>query len=367
MRTGGRFRRFLAMDDLDTIRWSAVQTRDRSKDEVFVYAVRTTGIYCRPSCAARRPRRENVVFFSTPAAAIAEGFRACRRCHPDQRRTEDHGTASVLAVCRWLEHPHEDHDPAPLAARVGWSKRHLQRRFAETVGVSMSAYRRAMQAERVRAALRSGANVTDAVFDAGYGSVRAFYEHGAPRLGMNPAEYAASGRGHHIRYTVMESTLGWILIAATDLGICAVRIGTDPHELIVELADEFGAAILDQADRELADIGVAVRALSEGMGDPDLPIDVRGTAFQVQVWEALRQIPAGTTISYSELAAAIGRPTALRAVASACAANPAALVIPCHRVVQSDGAIGGYRWGRDTKESLLAAERRADRSARRTK
>ncbi len=177
MRFGGRFHRFLPMDDLDTTRWNGVQARDLAKDDVFVYAVRTTGIYCRPSCGARRPRRENVVFFSTPAAAIAEGFRACRRCHPDQRRTEDPGTASVLAVCRRLEHPDEDHDPARLAARVGWSKRHLQRRFAKTVGVSMPAYRRAMQAERVRAALRSGARVTAAVFDAGYGSARAFYEH----------------------------------------------------------------------------------------------------------------------------------------------------------------------------------------------
>ncbi len=354
------------MDDLDTIRWNAVQARERAKDDVFVYAVRTTGIYCRPSCTARRPRRENVVFFSTPAAAIAEGFRACRRCHPDQHRTEDPGTASVLAVCRRLEHPDEDHDPSRLAARVGWSKRHLQRRFADTVGVSMPAYRRAMQAERVRAALRSGATVTDAVFDAGYGSARAFYEHGAPRLGMNPAEYAASGRGHHIRYTVVDSVLGWILVAATDLGICAVRIGTDPDKLIGELAGEFSGARLDRADRELADIGAAVRALSEGVGDPDLPIDVRGTAFQVQVWEALRRIPAGTTVSYRELAAVIGRPTAARAVASACAANPAALVVPCHRVVQADGSIGGYRWGRDTKVSLLAAERRAHRAAVRT-
>ena len=350
------------MNDIEAVRWQAVEGRDARMDGVFVYAVRTTGVYCRPGCAARRPRRENVRFFSTPADAVVEGFRACRRCRPDGSATlEDPTMASVVAVCRWLEHPDEDHDPDALAGRVGWSKRHLQRRFSEAVGVSMAAYGRAMQAERARRALQRGANVTDAVFDAGYGSTRAFYEHGAPRLGMPAAEYAATGRGHRVSYTTFSSPIGEVIVAATERGLCAVRIGDDPVALAADLAAEYSGATLVEDGEHVGALARQVAALAAGGGraaaGADLPLDIRGTAFQVSVWEHLRTIPPGTTATYTQVADAVGRPTAVRAVANACGANPVAVAIPCHRVVRSDGTLGGYRWGIDRKAALLAAER----------
>ena len=348
------------MNDIESVRWQAVEGHDTRMDGVFVYAVRTTGVYCRPGCAARRPRRENVLFFSTPADAVVEGFRACRRCRPDGATIDDPATASVVAVCRWLEHPDEDHTPDALAARVGWSKRHLQRRFSEAVGVSMAAYGRAMQAERARRALQQGANVTDAVFDAGYGSTRAFYEHGAPRLGMPAAEYAAAGRGHRVSCTTFSSPIGEVIVAATERGLCAVRIGDDPLALAADLAAEYSGATLVEDGEHVGTLARQVAALAAGGGSAaDLPLDIRGTAFQVSVWEHLRTIPPGTTATYTQVADAVGRPTAVRAVANACGANPVAVAIPCHRVVRSDGTLGGYRWGIDRKAALLAAERQA--------
>ncbi len=354
------------MNDIESVRWQAVEGHDTRMDGVFVYAVRTTGVYCRPGCAARRPRRENVLFFSTPADAVVEGFRACRRCRPDGATIDDPATASVVAVCRWLEHPDEDHTPDALAARVGWSKRHLQRRFSEAVGVSMAAYGRAMQAERARRALQQGANVTDAVFDAGYGSTRAFYEHGAPRLGMPAAEYAAAGRGHRVSWTTFSSPIGEVIVAATERGLCAVRIGDDPLALAADLAAEYSGATLVEDGEHVGTLARQVAALAGGGGvgggggsAADLPLDIRGTAFQVSVWEHLRTIPPGTTATYTQVADAVGRPTAVRAVANACGANPVAVAIPCHRVVRSDGTLGGYRWGIDRKAALLAAERQA--------
>ena len=254
------------MNDIESVRWQAVEGRDTRMDGVFVYAVRTTGVYCRPGCAARRPRRENVLFFSTPADAVVEGFRACRRCRPDGATIDDPATASVVAVCRWLEHPDEDHTPDALAARVGWSKRHLQRRFSEAVGVSMAAYGRAMQAERARRALQQGANVTDAVFDAGYGSTRAFYEHGAPRLGMPAAEYAAAGRGHRVSFTTFSSPIGEVIVAATERGLCAVRIGDDAVALAADLAAEYSGATLVEDGEHVGTLARQVAALAAGGG-----------------------------------------------------------------------------------------------------
>jgi AraC family transcriptional regulator of adaptative response/methylated-DNA-[protein]-cysteine methyltransferase len=350
------------MNDVDSVRWQAVDGRDARMDGVFVYAVRTTGVYCRPGCAARRPLRQNVLFFSTPADAVVEGFRACRRCRPDGATVDDPAVASVLAVCRWLEHPDEDHAPDVLADRVGWSKRHLQRRFSEVVGVSMAAYGRAAQAERARRALQRGSTVTDAVFDAGYGSTRAFYEHGAPRLGMSAGEYAAGGRGHVVHYATFPSPIGQVIVAATERGLCAVRIGDDPVVLAAGLAAEYAGATIVEEGELVGALAREVAALAAGKGHrpaADLPLDVRGTAFQVSVWEHLRTIPAGTTATYTQVADAIGRPTAVRAVAKACGANPVAVAIPCHRVVRSDGSLGGYRWGVERKAALLAAELQA--------
>ncbi|MEA2704239.1 MAG: AraC family transcriptional regulator [Actinomycetota bacterium] len=354
------------MNDIESVRWQAVEGRDARMDGVFVYSVRTTGVYCRPGCAARRPRRQNVLFFATPADAVVEGFRACRRCRPDGARIDDPGIASVVAVCRWLEHPDEDHAPDVLAGRVGWSKRHLQRRFSEVVGVSMAAYGRAMQAERARLALQRGGSVTDAVFDAGYGSTRAFYEHGAPRLGMSAAAYAAAGRGHRVAYATFPSPIGEVIVAATERGLCAIRIGDDPAVLAADLTTEYaGATVVEDplfvADlaRRVADLAAGTASGSAAAAAADLPLDIRGTAFQVSVWEHLRTIPVGTTETYAEVADAIGRPTAVRAVANACGANPVAVAIPCHRVVRSDGTLGGYRWGIERKAALLAAERRS--------
>lgn len=346
------------MNDVELVRWQAVEGRDARMDGVFVYAVRTTGVYCRPGCAARRPLRQNVLFFPTPADAVVEGFRACRRCRPDGATVDDPAVASVLAVCRWLEHPDEDHSPEVLADRVGWSKRHLQRRFSEVVGVSMAAYGRATQADRARRALQRGANVTDAVFDAGYGSTRAFYEHGAPRLGMSAAEYAAAGRGQRVHYATFSSPIGEVIVAATERGLCAVRIGDDAAALAADLVAEYSGATVIEDGELVGTLARQVAALAAGGGSAtDLPLDIRGTAFQVSVWEQLRAIPAGTTATYTQVADAIGRPTAVRAVANACGANPVAVAIPCHRVVRSDGTLGGYRWGIERKAALLAAER----------
>ncbi len=333
-------------------------------DGVFFYAVATTGIFCRPVCSARRPLRKNVEFFATPAEAVAAGYRACRRCHPDRARVTDPTIASVIAVCRWLEHPEDDADVAELASRVGWSQRHLRRIFTDVTGVTIAAYVRAQRADRVRTALRAGTPVTEAVFEAGYGSVRGFYEHGAPRLGSSPSSYRQGSPDLTISYIVVDTDIGKVLIAATDKGVCAIRIGESDSELLVELAAEFSQAALVPSDNALQEIGAAVVELAAGRqaSTQDIPLDLRGTAFQVEVWEALRTIKPGEPASYGEVAQQLGRPTASRAVASACAANPVALVVPCHRVVRSDGSSGGYRWGSERKAALLAAEANAAES-----
>ncbi|MEM9133159.1 MAG: bifunctional DNA-binding transcriptional regulator/O6-methylguanine-DNA methyltransferase Ada [Actinomycetota bacterium] len=346
------------MTTLDDARWEAVQQRSPGADGLFFYAVRTTGIYCRPVCTARRPKRVNVEFFATSADAVAGGYRPCKRCHPDRERVEDPTLAAVIAVCRWLEHPSEELDLAELSRRVGWSQRHLRRTFKETTGVTISAYARAQRAERVRAALRAGVPVTEAVYQAGYGSSRAFYEHGAPRLGTTPDDYRHGSPQAMIRFTIVATELGRVLIAATERGVCAVRIGDDDEALVTELAEEFEAAVILADDDALADVAAIVADLAAGRvtAVADVPLDLRGSAFQVEVWEALRSIEPGHVASYGQVAADLGRPSAHRAVANACAANPIALLVPCHRVVRSDGTAGGYRWGAPTKARLLAAE-----------
>lgn len=346
------------MEDLVEARWRAVENRDARLAGLFVYAVRSTGVYCRPGCGARRPLRRNVEFFATPADAVGAGYRPCRRCAPEQgRAVVDPSMASVIAVCRWLEHPDPHGDLAALAAALGWSERHLRRRFSEVVGVPVGSYLRAQQAERARTALRAGVPVTAAVFDAGYGSARAFYEHGASRLGMSPARYRSGGPGERIAYTSMITPIGVVVAASTSRGVCALRVGPAEDLLVAGIAAEFPAAVIERDDDRLSEVAAVLAGAVHGHTDAAaLPVDLRGTAFQVRVWEALRGIPSGRTRSYSEVASDIGAPKAVRAVAGACATNPAALVVPCHRVVRRDGSLGGYRWGTAAKQALLAAE-----------
>ncbi len=352
------------MTSLDEVRWAAVQERSATADGLFVYAVATTGIFCRPVCSARRPLRHNVEFFATPAEAVTAGYRACRRCHPDRERVTDPAIASVIAVCRWLEHPHNEANTAELASRVGWSQRHLRRMFTDVTGVTIAAYARAQRAERARTALQNGTPVTEAVFEAGYGSVRGFYEHGAPRLGSSPSSYRRGSPDLTLSYTIVDTELGRVLIAATRKGVCAIRIGESESELRADLEQEFSRAVLVEANDALAHIASVVVELAAGrqVSTQGVPLDLRGTAFQVEVWETLRTIRPGEPATYGEVARRLGRPAAPRAVGGACAANPVALVVPCHRVVRADGSSAGYRWGPQRKAALLQAEARATES-----
>lgn len=345
------------MDELSEARWRAVEARDARLGGLFVYAVRSTGVFCRPGCGARRPLRRNVEFFITADEARAAGYRPCRRCRPEHTGLSDPVVASVVAVCRELERTDAGRDVAAMAAGLGWSERHLRRRFVEVVGVPIGAYRRAQQAERARAALRAGRSVTDASVESGFGSSRAFYDHGASRLGMAPARYRAGAPGERIGYTSLLTPIGVVVAACTARGVCAVRVGPDEAALVAEITAEFPGARLERDDEGLEGVAVVLAGAVRGDGDVSaLPLDLQGTAFQVRVWEALRAIPAGDTRCYTQVAIGIGAPTAVRAVAGACAANPAALVVPCHRVVRRDGSLGGYRWGVAAKRALLDAE-----------
>lgn len=351
-------RRLRRMGELEETRWRAVEARDESVAGCFVYAVASTKIFCRPGCGSRRPLRKNVEFFATSGEASAAGYRACRRCRPDEFTVRDTSLEVVIATCRQLERPDNTESASTLAARLGYSERHLRRLFQETIGVTMSNYERAQKSERVRENLREGKSVTDAVIDAGYGSTRAFYEHGAPRLGMAPGRYRDGARGERIRYTTVETSLGIVAVAATDHGVCSVKVGPDSIDLVKGLRAEFPFATLVRDDEGLSEVASVLDGATRGVGNATrLPLDLAGTAFQIRVWEALRAIPSGETRTYSEVAEEIGMPRAVRAVASACAANEAALAIPCHRVIRRDGSLGGYRWGTEVKEALLLAER----------
>jgi AraC family transcriptional regulator of adaptative response/methylated-DNA-[protein]-cysteine methyltransferase len=345
------------MDDLNEIRWNAVRSRDAAMTGCFVYAVRTTGVYCRPGCGARHPLRANVEFFSTNGDALAAGYRACARCRPDEVRRVDRTTDAVIATCREIERTRGGIEVGALAGQLGYSEGHLRRRFRAVVGVSLASYVREYQSDRVRETLRSGVSVTDAVFDAGYRSVSAFYERAAPRLGMTPARYRDGARGELIRYTSVETPVGIVLAASTDRGVCSIRIGRDEEVLTQDLHKEFPGALIERDDEGLSDVALILAGAIHGDADAGaLPLDLAGTAFQIRVWEALRTIPAGETRTYSDVANQIGSPRAVRAVASACAANSVALAVPCHRVIRRDGSLGGYRWGLPVKEALLLAE-----------
>jgi AraC family transcriptional regulator of adaptative response/methylated-DNA-[protein]-cysteine methyltransferase len=322
-----------------------------------VYAVTSTKVFCRPNCGSRRALRRNVEFFATPSDAVSAGYRPCRRCRPDEARDVDPTVAAVVGVCRRLERGTNASFGA-IAAELGYSERHLRRRFHEIIGVSAGVYSRAHKAERVKASLRSGTPVTSAVFDAGYGSARSFYEHGAPLLGMAPVAYREGGRGEDIRFTTLKTTLGWVIAARTSRGVCSIRVSDDEESLVKGLLTEFAHASIERDDQGLAEEARVLEGAMRGERDAtSLPVDVAGTAFQLRVWEALRRIPIGETRTYSQVAEEIGSPSAVRAVASACGANETALAIPCHRVLRKDGSMGGYRWGVEVKERLLEAER----------
>jgi AraC family transcriptional regulator of adaptative response/methylated-DNA-[protein]-cysteine methyltransferase len=342
----------------EDVRWQAVVNRDRRQDGAFVLAVRTTGIYCRPSCPARRPRRENVVFHDTPAAARAAGFRACLRCHPDD--AADPRPAWVGRVCRHIEEGVAE-GVRPTLERLsrvaGVGPHHLQRTFKAMVGLSPRQYAEAVRRDRFRRELKGGRPVADAAYEAGYGSSARAYEGAS--LGMTPGDYRRGGRGLRLGYSLVDTSLGRLLVAATDKGVSMVALGDDDRRLMASLHDEFPAAHLERDDERFRPWVAQVLARVEDPASSssiDLPLDLKATAFQRRVWEELRAIPSGETRSYSEVARALGRPRAVRAVARACATNPAAIVIPCHRVVGADGRTGGYRWGTERKRVLLMRE-----------
>ena len=349
----------LSMGTLDdSARWQAVVAHDRGADGLFVYAVRSTGVYCRPSCASRRPRRDRVAFFDSATDAERGGYRACRRCRPNQGATADPWIEKIGRACAYLANVDGHPSLSTLAARLGGSPYHLQRNFKRIVGVTPREYAEACRLRKVKRRLREGGDVTAAVIDAGYGSNSRFYERAAPKLGMLPSIYRRGGAGMTIRYTIVDSPLGRLLVAATSRGVCAVAMAASDAELKRALAREYPAAEIAPDEGALARWTTRILAHLEGRQPRiDLPLDVQATAFQWQVWEALGAIPYGETRSYADVASAIGRPTAVRAVARACATNPVALAIPCHRVVPSGGGVGGYRWGVARKKALLERER----------
>jgi AraC family transcriptional regulator, regulatory protein of adaptative response / methylated-DNA-[protein]-cysteine methyltransferase len=337
--------------------WAAVVARDRRFDGRFVYAVRSTRVYCRPSCPSRRPTAANVVFFDDPSGAERAGFRPCKRCRPRANGAPVGAAAAVRDAAAFIDaHADERVTLAALARETGVSPFHLQRVFRRELGVTPREYQQARRLDRLRAQLRRGETVSRATYEAGFGSASRVYEQAA-RLGMTPAVYRRGGHGLSIRFAIVPSPLGRLLIAATERGVCTVTLGDTEEQLERRLRAEFPRAVVERDDGSLAALAGRVVAHIRGDGPAhDLPLDVRGTAFQQQVWRALLAIPYGETRSYAQVAAAIGRPTATRAVARACATNPVAVVIPCHRVVRSDGGLGGYAGGVERKERLLEVE-----------
>lgn len=347
--------------------WQAVVTRDARFDGQFVFAVSSTKIYCRPSCPSRRPQRERVSFFSLPEAAEEAGFRACLRCQPRNSQVVDPQLQLVRRACHLLDASSEGDTLklAELASQVGVSAFHLQRTFKRVMGISPRQYVTARRFGNFKQLVRDGESVTNALYDSGFNSSSRVYEQAAEELGMTPATYGRGGRGVKIDYTVVGSPLGRLLVAVTERGVCSVRMGDTDLELEKDLRTEFPEAEIQRADAGLRDaVKKILHHLSHNEPHLDLPLDIRATAFQRQVWDKLRTIPYGQTVSYGDVAKALGKPGAVRAVGRACATNPVALVIPCHRVVREDKSLGGYRWGLERKRKLLDLEQRKSLSTK---
>lgn len=338
-------------------RWAAVRARDARADGAFVYAVKTTGVYCRPSCAARPARPENVELFAGPAIAERAGYRPCKRCKPDQPPRAEREAKVVAELCRLIEQSDEPPSLLDLAQHAGLSVHHTHRLFKAVTGVTPRAYAAVWRAERIRRSLRASGTVTEAIYDAGYGSSGRFYEHSNDVLGMTPSQYRAGGAQLVIRFAIGQCSLGAILVAATERGVCAILLGDDPELLAHDLERRFPRARLVGADRDFEKLVARVVGLVEkpSLG-AQLPLDIRGTAFQQRVWKALAQVPPGQTTTYQQLARKVGAPGSARAVGQAVAANALAVAIPCHRVVRTDGELSGYRWGVERKRALLARE-----------
>lgn len=344
-------------------RWIAVTSRDPAADGTFVYAVKTTGVYCRPSCASRSAKRQNVVFYRAPEAAEAAGYRPCKRCRPTAAAADDPALQRVRRACAAIDKALEEGESgppalAPLARAVGTSPHHLLRLFQRHLGITPKEYADARRLELVKRHLKSGDGVAGALYAAGYGSPSRLYERADAQLGMTPATYRRDGKGAAIDFTTVRASLGRLLVAATERGLAAVSLGADDARLERALRAEYPAADIRRADARLKPwVAQILEHIAGERTSLALPLDLQATAFQWRVWRALQQIPYGSTATYSEIATAIGAPRAARAVARACASNRVGIVIPCHRVVREDGEPGGYRWGIERKEKLLATEK----------
>ena len=338
--------------------WAAVTSRDSHADGGFVYAVRTTGVYCRPGCASRMPLRANVAFYAGPATAEAAGFRACKRCRPNEGSIGERHLAAIGRACALIRARDTLPSLSELADAARLSRFHFHRVFKEITGTTPREWGKAHRLGRFADRLDAGESVADAVYTAGFGASSRAYEAAPNGLGMTPGTRRRGGKGETIRFTIVPTPLGQAIVAATPRGICMTALGEDAASLEAELRQRFPAATLVAGDQALAGWAARIVAFITRPGaPPDLPLDISGTAFQAQVWRALQKIPPGRTMTYSEIAAALGRPSAVRAVAQACAANKLAVLVPCHRVVRSDGALAGYRWGIERKRALIARER----------
>ncbi len=342
-------------------RWARVVARDATADGEFWYSVSTTGVYCCPSCGARLARPENVRFHTSREAAEQAGFRPCKRCRPDRPALAEQHAASITRACRLIEESETAPTLDALATSVGMSRYHFHRLFSSITGLTPKAYADAHRAQRLRSALGSTDSVTEAIFAAGYNSSGRFYAAADDVLGMTPTRYRKGGADSQIRFAVGECSLGAILVAQSERGVCAIAMGDDPEQLARDLQDRFPHAALVGDDAAFAQLVAQVVGFVEAPGiGLDLPLDVRGTAFQQRVWQVLREVPVGETVSYTELAERLGIPQSVRAVASACAANTLAVVIPCHRVIRQDGSLSGYRWGVERKRALIKRELQND-------
>ncbi len=341
-------------------KWRAVLSRDARADSQFYYAVKTTGVYCRPSCSARSARRENVTFYRSPETAEKAGFRPCKRCRPHGPTLADEHAHAIAAACRVMNTAEELPSLDLLATTAGMSRYHFHRLFKTVTGLTPKAFAMARRAERLREGLPKRGTVTEAFYDAGFNSSGRFYAKSAQMLGMKPKDFQSGGSGATIRFAIGECSLGSILVAASEKGVCAIFLGDDPEALVRDLQHRFRKAHLIGGDRAFEELVAKVVGFVEApkLG-LDLPLDVRGTAFQQRVWQALVEIPLGSTASYTEIAKRIGAPKSVRAVAGACGANPIAVVIPCHRVLRHDGNLSGYHWGVERKQALLDRESRA--------